>query len=204
LKLDKNSINEEGYHIRSLYFDNMYDTSLHEKVDGIFQRKKYRIRIYNKSDKVIKLERKSKFNEYVCKESAGLSRGQYDLIMQNDLDFLKESEHPLMREFYADCKHLALKPSVVVDYIREAYIYPLSDVRVTFDKALSSCVQSFQILDPELVTTQMVQERKTILEVKYNEFLPGHIYGLLQMSASLRSTISKYAICKENRKLYTY
>src|SRR4051812_23980307 len=78
---DKNSISEDGYHIRSLYFDNVFDTALYEKNYGVHRRDKYRIRIYNKSDKAIKLERKSKFGEYICKESMNLSREEYEKIM---------------------------------------------------------------------------------------------------------------------------
>ena len=48
------------YLIRSLYFDTINDDALEEKIAGVGNRKKYRIRIYNFSDRVIKLECKSK------------------------------------------------------------------------------------------------------------------------------------------------
>lgn len=37
-------------------------------------RKKYRVRIYNGSDKVIKLERKKKYGSWIYKEDAPLTR----------------------------------------------------------------------------------------------------------------------------------
>ena len=61
LGLDKHAGNG-GYMIRSLYFDDYWNTAYQEKVDGVLLRKKYRIRIYDYSDRVIKLERKHKSN----------------------------------------------------------------------------------------------------------------------------------------------
>lgn len=56
-KLDKHA-RAGGYTIRSLYFDDYCNSAYEEKDAGILMRKKYRVRIYNGSDKVIKLERK--------------------------------------------------------------------------------------------------------------------------------------------------
>lgn len=204
LKLDENSVDANGYHIRSLYFDNVYESALHEKNDGILDRKKYRIRIYNKSDSVIKLERKNKWNQYVSKESASLTRAEVEAILQGKTEVIADSESDLKREFYYAVQHGFMKPAVIVDYIREAYVYNVSDVRITFDKQLSAGIQSFDIFDPYLTTRSMIDGPRTILEVKYNEIVPGHIFQLLQMSAQQRSTISKYAICKESRKVYSY
>jgi len=203
MRLDRNSIGNEGYHIRSLYFDNINETALFDKNNGAFQRKKYRIRIYNRSDAVIKLERKSKFNEFTAKESASLTREQFDSLMIGESQFLLESGDLLMREFYYDLLHGQLKPSVVVDYIREAYIYPVSDVRITFDKQLQAGVQSFDIFDPDLVTLESIDGPRQILEVKYNQFLPDFIKHLIQLSSHNRSTISKYVLCKEKQKVFT-
>lgn len=203
LTLDKHSISAEGYHIRSLYFDNVYETALYDKTSGVFRRKKYRIRIYNKSDKVIRLERKSKFDSYVMKESIGMTKEQFYMLLQGDSSFLRDRREPLLVDFYQDMMSEYLRPAVVVDYVREAYIYPVSDVRVTFDKHLSASVQSFDIFDKQLITREMVKSSQTILEVKYNHFLPAMIYDILQISTHNRSAISKYVICKESRKAYS-
>ena len=53
-----------GYTIRSLYFDDYCNSAYEEKDAGILMRKKYRVRIYNGSDKVIKLERKKKYGAH--------------------------------------------------------------------------------------------------------------------------------------------
>lgn len=46
------------YHIRSLYFDDINNKALHEKLGGVRDRVKYRIRIYNGQDHVIHFEKK--------------------------------------------------------------------------------------------------------------------------------------------------
>ncbi|MBP5454436.1 MAG: VTC domain-containing protein, partial [Lachnospiraceae bacterium] len=43
---DKNA-KDGTYFIRSLYFDNLYDKALNEKIDGVNMREKFRIRFYN-------------------------------------------------------------------------------------------------------------------------------------------------------------
>ena len=50
LKKDKYCKNEEGYFIRSLYFDSVNNKAFHEKMAGVENRKKYRLRIYNFKD----------------------------------------------------------------------------------------------------------------------------------------------------------
>ena len=44
---DEHADEQNEYHIRSLYFDTISDAALHEKVSGVADRNKYRIRFYN-------------------------------------------------------------------------------------------------------------------------------------------------------------
>ena len=60
--------------IRSLYFEDYFNSAYAEKESGVLMRKKYRIRIYDCSDRSIKLERKKKFGSYIYKESAPLTK----------------------------------------------------------------------------------------------------------------------------------
>ena len=62
-----------SYRIRSLYFDNLYDKALREKIDGVNCREKFRIRYYNGDTSFINLEKKSKINGLCSKESAPLT-----------------------------------------------------------------------------------------------------------------------------------
>ena len=56
---DPNGDENNEYHIRSLYFDTIFNDALFDKLDGVQNRNKYRIRIYNLKDKLIKLECKT-------------------------------------------------------------------------------------------------------------------------------------------------
>ena len=57
-KLDPHAQAKGFYTIRSLYFDNMADKALREKIDGVNEREKFRIRYYNGDASVIHLERR--------------------------------------------------------------------------------------------------------------------------------------------------
>jgi hypothetical protein len=199
---DKNSVNRDGYQIRSLYFDNAFDTALYEKLSGVQRRDKYRIRIYNECDNHIKLERKSKYGDYICKESINLSREDYEKIINCDFEFLKKRDSQLGKDFYFKCTSEQMQPRIIVDYLREAYTYEFGDVRITFDKQLMAGVNSFDIFNPELVTVNAIHTKSLVLEIKYNEFLPSHIRNMLQLESHDRSAISKYVICREEAMQY--
>ena len=59
---DKNANSRGEYFIRSLYFDDVFDNSMREKLSGVDGREKIRIRIYGLSHQVIKLEVSRKDN----------------------------------------------------------------------------------------------------------------------------------------------
>ena len=144
LNLDRHAQNG-GYTIRSLYFDDYWNSSYEEKAAGILMRKKYRIRIYNFSDRSIKLERKKKFENYIYKEAAPLTREEVEKIIEGDYGFLLHSPHPLCREFYFECVTNVMRPRVIVDYEREPWVYDAGTVRLTFDSNVRAAVGSYDI-----------------------------------------------------------
>lgn len=200
LQQDKHSITGDGYQIRSLYFDTINNDALFEKNYGVHTRKKYRIRIYNGQDRIIKLERKNKMGEFINKESASLSRQEYNQIMAGDWKFLLERQDPLLKQFYYGVTVHGLKPKVIVDYTREAYTYPLGDVRITFDKGLATVINTLNIFDTHAVPVYVFREPREILEIKYTQLLPVFIKELLDFQSSLRSSVSKYVLCREFMK----
>jgi hypothetical protein len=170
---------------------------LFEKNYGILKRKKIRIRIYNKSDAVIKLERKYRYGEYICKESAALTKDEYYKLLAYDYDFLLKKDEPLFKDFYLYLRMEKLSPKVIVDYVREAYVGEESDVRITFDKQLSASTSSLQLFSDQLATVETLPYPQLIMEVKYNEFLPTMVQRILDLDSHHRSAISKYVICRE-------
>ena len=85
-------------------------------------RQKWRIRIYNYSDSRILLERKKKWGSYIHKDSAILTREEYEKLMAGEYEFLLGHPDPLCREFYYECMVNLWRPKVIVDYEREPLI----------------------------------------------------------------------------------
>lgn len=185
------------YTIRSLYFDDYWNSAYTEKMMGVSDRKKWRIRIYNFSDAGIKLERKKKNSSYIFKEAAPLTRQEFDWIMEGKYDFLLQSRYNLCREFYYECMVCLQRPKVIVDYERMPLIRREGDVRVTFDQDVRSAAFTYDIFDPDLPTRAVLEPGMLVLEVKFTEFLPQVIKELLPLDGEQFSAISKYTLCYE-------
>lgn len=196
LKLDKHAQNG-GYMIRSLYFDDYFQTAYEEKDAGVKLRKKYRIRIYNCSDSSIKLERKKKYGSFIFKEAATLTREEVYKILDGDYDFLLESPYPLCREFYYECVSNMMRPRTIVDYDREPYILDEGTVRITFDMDVRAAIGSYDIFDDTLPALDVLEPGKCVMEVKYTEFLPQVLREVLPPRASEFTAVSKYVLCYE-------
>lgn len=162
---------------------------------GVVDRQKWRIRIYNYSDSSIKLERKKKWGSYIHKDSASLTKEEYRKILEGDYEFLLSSEQPLCREFYYECTVKLQRPKVVVDYEREPLIRPEGDVRITFDRDVRAGAFDYDIFDPFLPVTSVLDENMMVLEVKFTEMIPELIKELLPLDGQEFSAISKYTLC---------
>lgn len=196
LKLDPHAGPDGRYHIRSLYFDDCKNTALAEKTAGVSRRQKYRMRIYNCSDECIKFERKSKRDHYVFKETVRLTREEAERIIAGDISFLANSENSLLKTFYLDSRNGLLRPVVMVDYYREAYVHPVGNVRITFDINLHTGLGKVSFFDPKTFTMDVNEEQGVILEVKFDDVLPQHIRGLFLETIRPHSAIGKFAMCR--------
>ena len=183
------------YFIRSLYFDNLSDKALREKIDGVDRREKFRIRYYNNDTSFIKLEKKSKVNGLETKYSAPLTKEEGVRIVCGDYEFLRESQHSLLQEFYCKIRYQGLKPRTIVDYTREPFIYGPGNVRVTFDYNIRTGLTCTDFLNPDCVTIP-AGDRIIIMEVKWDEFLPSIIKSAVQMPGRRVTAFSKYAQCR--------
>ncbi len=183
------------YFIRSLYFDNLSDKALREKIDGVDRREKFRIRYYNNDTSFIKLEKKSKVNGLETKYSAPLTAAEARRLADGDFEFLRESPHPLLQEFYCKIRNQGLRPRTIVDYTREPFIYEPGNVRVTFDYDIRTGLSCTDFLNPNCVTIP-AGDPVVIMEVKWDEFLPSIIKSAVQMPGRRVTAFSKYAQCR--------
>ena len=193
---DKNAYFKDGsYLIKSLYFDNINSDSYYEKMDGVLYRKKYRIRIYNDDDSFIRLEKKMKHNNMTAKEQILISKDIYSKIINGKINEIKDPKG-LLLEFLNECRTKGLIPSIIVEYHRTAFIYPISDVRITFDANISSGLYNYDLFDKKMPMYNVDEKGKQVLEVKFNEILPLHIANILNDIPSCREAVSKFAICR--------
>lgn len=183
------------YNIRSLYFDDMYRTAYREKLDGVQRRKKYRIRIYNSEDRTIALECKHKDGAYILKESARITRDEYDGILRGETGFLLRRSEPVAREFAIDWRTRLLRPRVIVEYDREPLIYDVGTVRVTFDKLLRAMERDEDMFDPNAPSLSVMGPEQMILEVKFTGLLPERIRRLFTAYEITQTNASKYCMC---------
>lgn len=199
LEKDPNMKNENGYLISSLYLDDMYHSAIEDKIAGIRFRKKFRIRCYERKADFIRLECKSKYNEYIAKTSAKISVEEYRNMLRGEFDFLLERPEKVCRELFGYTRTKLMKPIVVVEYQREAYISPLGNVRITFDKDISAsaCIDMFS---KEQCVQKVLQDNIMVMEVKYDEYLPVHIKSILQGVPTEQCAISKYVMCREEKR----
>jgi hypothetical protein len=195
LEKDKNITPDGFYTVRSLYFDDYLNTAYSEKQMGVKNRQKYRIRIYNQSDKSILLERKIKSNQYIYKQTSLLTRDEVYQILDQRFEFLLTSKDNLQRLFYHECVSNLLRPRVVVEYEREPYVLDAGQLRITFDKNVRAGVLGFDIFDDEMPMIEVLDKGLLIMEVKFTEFLPRMVRRILPSKAAEYGAISKFILC---------
>lgn len=191
------------YMIRSLYFDDYWNNCYEEKIMGVFLRKKYRIRIYNCSDELICLERKCKQGSYIHKDSAKLSREEYDCIINGDYTCLLRSNQQLCREFWYECTANLMRPKVIVDYDREPFVMEEGTVRITFDTHLRAASPGMDLFSENIPTFEVLKPESLVMEVKFTEYCPRLIQDLLPSEGHEFSAISKYTLCYEKMSYLT-
>lgn len=183
------------YQIRSLYFDNASDLALWEKMSGISEREKFRIRFYDFDTSYIRLEKKVKRAELGYKISSPLSLEQTKKILSGNVEWMKDSKDALLVELYGKMKFSGLRPKTIVDYVREPFVYEAGNVRVTLDYHIKTGLYETDLLSKEIPTIEACPGTY-ILEVKYDHFLPDVIRDIIQLGNRRAGAFSKYAICR--------
>ena len=181
-----------SYKIRSLYFDDDFDTALKEKINGINLREKFRLRFYDDDVTYIRLEKKSKINGLCQKIAAVLSVKEVQKLLAGDIGWMVDSEEAIVRELYLKMVNKGLKPKTIIEYQRDAFVFPAGNVRVTLDNNIRTGIQCVDFFQSDCVMVP-VAENPIILEVKWDEFLPGIIRDIVNLEGRRDVAFSKYA-----------
>ena len=187
---------ERGYYtIRSLYFDNIADKALREKIDGVNEREKFRIRYYDGNTSLIHLEKKVKRGGLGYKVSCDLTAEEAQRIVDGDTQWMATDRRALIVELYAKMKSQGLRPKTIVDYERIPFVYKAGNVRVTVDYNIRTGLRCTDFLNPNCVTVPAAGN-SIVLEVKWDDYLPTIIRHAVQLKGRSQTAFSKYGICR--------
>jgi len=194
-RLDPHAQTKGFYTIRSLYFDNMADKALREKLDGVNEREKFRIRYYDGDTSVIHLEKKVKRDGVGYKVSCSLTAEEAQRIIDGDILWMATDPRGLVVELYAKMKGQGLRPKTIVDYERIPFVYGAGNVRVTIDFNIRTGLRCTDFLNPDCVTIP-ANGNDIVLEVKWDDYLPTIIRHAVQLKGRRQTAYSKYAQCR--------
>lgn len=194
MKRDAHAGPDGKYLVRSLYFDNVYDRALRDKLSGVSEREKFRLRYYNGDPSLIHLEKKVKKGGLGYKISETVTRDEADRIIRGDVNWMESSGRALLVELYARMKSEGLRPKTLVDYTRTPFVYAPGNVRVTIDENIRTGLACTDFLNPRCITVPAT--RDIVLEVKWDEFLPAPVKSAVRLKSVRATAFSKYAACR--------
>ncbi len=191
LEEDKNN-KENGYIIRSLYFDGINNDDYFSKIGGEEVRKKIRLRIYDTKTDKVKLEIKRKINVNQIKETVTISREDALSLINKDYSVLLKYDNNTAKSAYNIMTLGQYSPVVLVDYKRKAYIHEENNIRVTLDSDIRSNEFNFNMFDDSIPMTPIVDYYNCVLEVKFDKDLFCWISDALKNIEANNTSLSKY------------
>lgn len=185
-----------GYPIRSLYFDSYDDNDFYEKLGGIENRKKIRLRTYSPESPVVKLEIKMKINNSQEKRSIIISKEDAKELINLNYDVLNNYKSETGTMIYNIMKFNYLRPVVLIEYTRKAFIHPINNIRLTLDSEIKSSETDFNMFDKNPILSPVEDYFTAILEVKYNTFIFKWITDLIAPYNLNQESYSKYMVSR--------
>jgi len=199
------------YTVRSIYFDTPAYDFYQEKVEGIKNRKKVRLRGYDLEDEknTVFFEIKRKYSIPIIKYRAPVTfMDAQSIFKERDINghilfkdsFPKGTENA--QRFFYQLFSKNMQPVVLIVYEREAYLSKFdSTVRVTFDKNLRS--SAYPTIN-ELYREDDIKpalDGNFILEIKFNKSFPGWMQPIVALLGLKKQSASKYVISMDNNKI---
>lgn len=180
------------YTIRSLYFDDPQFHAFDEKMAGLKDREKYRLRCYNYNRDFIRLERKEKHGNLTRKFGQTVTAQQVQQLQDCKWGDLTVSHGTLLDQFRQGIAR-GLRPAVLVDYDRTPFVCNAGQTRITLDENIRTKPYNADLWAASTAMIPVLEPDQVILEVKFNDFLPGYL-GLEDIP-KINSAVSKYVLC---------
>ena len=199
-----NAGGDQAYEIQNLYFDNLADSDLVNKIDGNFFRQKLRLRVYNGDVSTARLELKVKANRFSGKFSRDLNCAEFENAVNGDFSFLKYENSDLSHHLARNIT--VLRPVSAVFYKRFAFYLPFDRIRVTLDSNIygGSIGLSEFPLDRATGLFRLTPQNIDVVEVKYQKEIPVVIKDILSRYRLTRAAVSKYALSRYSNEFGPY
>ena len=185
-----------SYLVRSAYFDDCFDSCLNDNLLGAEPRSKFRLRYYGEDPGAIRLEKKSKLNGMTQKELCPITQEEAECFLSGAFPTVEPEMPPLKQRLFTEVMQRALQPKIIVTYERVPFVYPGGNVRVTFDRMLSSSNETERFLSGDYLTRPVFPVGQSVLEIKWDELLPPFLRETLQLENLQWTAFSKYYMCR--------
>lgn len=183
------------YTIRSLYYDDFHSTAYYDKMDGVRDRVKYRIRFYNYDTSLIKLEKKEKQGNLTRKTAQTITKKDAMALEYARTAGCPDTPEGLTDELRVACMSEGLRPRVLVDYDRTPFVCRDGNTRITLDENLRTRPYIAHLFASPRAMIPVLEPNQVILEVKFDDFLPGYLSAALADIPKVNMAISKFALC---------
>lgn len=195
MEKDPNAGSSGWYHIRSVYFDDLFDSCMKENEAGVSPREKWRIRSYNCDRGRLSLECKRKEYGMIQKTSCLISLDEYERLLGGQI--VLDNKRPVLNRFCMRMASDGMRPKTVVGYDRMPYVCSNGNVRVTFDCHIFSSPKVEDFFVEDASKRMVLPQGQHLLEVKFDEYLPDYIYHAVQLTHMQTETFSKYYLCRK-------
>ena len=191
---------KNSYFVRSVYFEDNFNSNFDEKINGYRIRKKFRLRYYNKNIQTgpIFLETKGRNLERTYKRRVKINLSDVETIKEKKFVFNLLQKYPQsvpIQDFVFEFYKKQLKPKIIIDYEREPYtnkhgLY----FRLTFDQNLSCINLNHRFENTSKNQKILCRAGYTILELKFDRSIPLWFHRIIQSYNLKRESISKFVL----------
>ena len=182
------------YTIRSLYFDDGNYAAYAEKMSGVADRVKYRIRYYNYDTRAIRLEKKEKRGDLTRKTGQTITLNDARHLQSGNSGPCPDTQAELATQLRIGIGN-GLRPAILVDYDRTPFVCSAGQTRITIDENIRTRPYDADLLASPGAMIPVLEPGTAVLEVKFNDFLPGYLAEALADIPKVNIAVSKYVLC---------